>query len=318
MATATYAYSLSRADYEGRWFDIHNVLLGVCIIALIMRFYTVFLGGGWADRGQFFGEGELRPSIIDFVYNEILVSYLVIRVIIFRYNPIVYGVIVLSAFAYFTRLPLVLLFFAIFFAKYVSFKAKMWLLASVLSLSVVILYIRFGEGLLYGDTSAIFYLTYPLIGIGRLIGTSQQYDVTAFQYISLFLKPVDAILFVIDYVWRFNGELSTGRHVGIELTQFVYIQQLQGAYNAFGTVLYPFVRMAGWTVGIMMFFLFIVLQYLQYRFATQNELLSRRYIYLLLTTGLLFSWTSPFVWLAPFFFTKFKNRRTSGRAAATV
>jgi hypothetical protein len=132
--------------------------------------------------------------------------------------------------------------------------------------------------------------------------------VTALQYISLFVKPIDCILFAADYVGQRAGELSTGRHVGLELSRFVYIQPLQGAYNAFGTILYPFVLIGGWVIGPLLFVLFITFQYVQYRFVTQDEQLSRRYIYLLMITGILFSWTSPFVWMVPFLFIKVRNR----------
>jgi hypothetical protein len=292
-----------------RWLTFHNVLLAFCVAVLAMRLYTIFEGGGWADRAQFFGEGDLRPNIIDFIYNEILVNYLIVRVIAFRYNPLVYMLIVLSAFAYFTRLPLILLFFAICFSSSIHIKSKIVLGGSALILSSLLLYVRFGEDILYGDNSSIFFLTYPFVGLGRLLETPQENGVTALQYISLFIKPLDGILFVVDYVGNYAGELSTGRHVGLELSQFVYIQRLEGAYNAFGSILYPFILVAGWVVGPILFILFLIFQYLQYRFATQNEIISKRFIYLLLTTGILFSWTSPFVWLTPFLFTKIRHRR---------
>lgn len=294
---------------EGQWLTFHNVLLVFCVVVLAMRLYTIFQGGGWADRAQFFGEGDLRPNIMDFIYNEILINYLIVRVIAFRYNPLVYALIVLSAFAYFTRLPLILLFFAICFSNTINTRSKILLGGAAILLSSFLLYVRFGEDILYGENSAIFFLTYPFIGLGRLLETPQENGVVALQYISLFIKPVDAVLFVIDYVWNYAGELSTGRHVGLDLSQFVYIQRLQGAYNAFGSILYPFILIAGWIVGPILFIFFLIFQYLQYRFATQNEIISKRFIYLLLTTGILFSWTSPFVWLTPFLFTKIRHRR---------
>jgi hypothetical protein len=290
------------------WLTFHNILLAFCIGALATRLYTVVVGGGWADRAQFFGEGELRPNIFDFVYNEIMINYLILRVIAFRFSPLVFVLIILSSFAYFTRLPLILLFFAIILAKTINVKSKSFLGLTALAVSFLILYIRLGSDAIYGDNSSVFYLTYPLVGIGRLLGTTQEYDVTALQYISLFVKPIDCILFAADYVGQRAGELSTGRHVGLELSRFVYIQPLQGAYNAFGTILYPFVLIGGWVIGPLLFVLFITFQYVQYRFVTQDEQLSRRYIYLLMITGILFSWTSPFVWMVPFLFIKVRNR----------
>lgn len=286
----------------------HNLLLGFCLIVLSMRLYTIFVGGGWQDRAQFFGEGELRPNLLDFVYNEIMVNYLIVRVVAYRPSPLVYLMIVLSSLAYFTRLPLTLLFFAILFAKQIRPKTKIILSSFAALMSLMILYIRLGAGIFEGDTSAIFYLTYPMIGIGRLSGLTPGYDITFYQYISLFFKPIDSILFVIDYIGNYGGDLSTGRYVGFELSRFEYIQSLQGAYNAFGTILYPFVYIAGWYVGPVLFVLFIIFQHLQYRFATQDSSLSRRFLGLLLTTGILFSWTSPFVWMVPFLFTKVRNR----------
>ena len=286
----------------------HNLLLAFCVIVLSMRLYTVFAGGGWQDRAQFFGEGELRPNLLDFVYNEIMVNYLIMRIIAFRPNPLVYLMVILSAFAYFTRLPLTLLFFAILFAKHINVRSKIYLSVGAALLSIFVLYIRLGADIFNSETSSIFYLTYPVIGIGRLWGMTPGYDITFYQYISLFFKPVDAVLFVIDYVGNYAGELSTGRFIGFELSRFEYIQSLEGAYNAFGTILYPFVFIAGWYVGPILFVMFVIFQHLQYRFATQDALLSRRFLGLLLTTGILFSWTSPFVWLTPFLFTRVRNR----------
>ncbi|WP_206435979.1 hypothetical protein [Altericroceibacterium xinjiangense] len=291
-----------------KWATFHNLILAICIAILGLRLWTIFQGGGWADRAQFFGEGDLRPNLIDFVFSEILVNYLVVRVIAFRYSTVVYGLLVLSAFAYFTRVPLILLTVAIFFSAGITKRAKVVLGAAALSMSVLLLYIRFGEAIVYGEATATFFLTYPLIGIARLLETPQIYDPTALQYLGLFFKPLDAVLFVVDYIQQYDGELSPGRFVGIDLTRFVYIQSLQSAYNAFGTVLYPFILIAGWTIGPILFVLFIMFQYLMYKFATQSEVISRRFLYVLLTTGVLFSWASPFVWLAPLLFTKFTNR----------
>lgn len=300
---------LPAGPQASRWLTFHNLLLATCIMVLGTRFYNIFMGGGWADRAQFFGEGDLRPNIIDFVYNEILVNYLVIRVIALRFNPLVYLLLALSAFAYFTRLPLILLFFAICFSTSVNMKMKMIFGGAALIASSFLLYIRFGDEILLGENTSIFFLTYPFVGLARLLETPQEFDVTALQYLSLFFKPFDAILFVIDYVGNYEGQLSTGRHVGLDLSQFVYIQRLEGAYNAFGTALYPFILIAGWILGPILFLLFVIFQYIQYRFATQSEVISRRYLYLLMATGFLFSWTSPFVWLAPFLFTKVRHRK---------
>ena len=289
--------------------NAHHLLLSLCVGILAWRMWIVFQGGGWEDRTQFFLEGELRPNLIDFFFNELMVPYLIIHVITFRTNPLVYALLALSAFAYYTRTPLILLIAAILFTVHLPIKYKIVLGIAAFSLSGFLLYLRIGASLWYFEESAAFFFTYPFVGIGRLIETQQIFDPTALQYIGLLIKPVDAALFTVDYAQDYGGQLSPGRFVGMELTYFVYIQALQGGYNAFGTVLYPFILIAGWFAGPFLFILFVVLQYLMYRFATQNEILSRRFIYVLLGTGLLFSWTSPFVWLAPFLFTKFTNRR---------
>lgn len=305
--------SPSRKEPRGlaRWITLNNLILTISATILGLRIWTIFQGGGWGDRAQFFGEGDLRPNILDFVFTEMIVSYLVIRVIAFRYSTVVYGLLVLSAFAYFTRLPLILLFVAICFSTAITKRAKLFLGGAALATSVLLLYIRFGEAVVYGEATATFFITYPVVGIGRLLETPQMYNTTALQYLGLFFKPLDAVLFLVDYFQRLDGQLSPGRFVGIDLTRFVYIQSLQGGYNAFGTILYPFILIAGWTVGPVLFVLFVAFQYVLYKFATQSEILSRRFLYVLLSTGVLFSWASPFVWLAPFLFTKLTNRTRS-------
>ncbi|TCP29375.1 hypothetical protein [Sphingomonas sp. BK235] len=300
--------SVSPPRHGGGRLTFHNLLIAFCLIVLTLRLHTIYVGGGWQDRAQFFGEGELRPNLLDFVYNEIMVNYLILRVIAYRPNALVYAMIILSALAYFTRLPVTLLFFAILFAKQIKPRTKILMAGVAAAMSLLILYIRLGEGIFDSETSSIFYLTYPLIGLGRLWGLTPGYDITFYQYLSLFFKPLDAVLFVVDYVGNYSGELSTGRFIGIELLRFEYIQYLQGAYNAFGTILYPFIYIGGWIVGPFLFVLFIIFQHLQYRFVTQDPALSRRFLGLLLTTGILFSWTSPFVWLVPFLFAKVRGR----------
>ena len=155
MATAIHGSPPSADKSTARWLNFHNFLLALCIATLSYRLYTVIIGGGWEDRSQFFGDGEIRPNLIDFIYNEIFVNYLILRVIAFKYNPIVLLLVVLSAFAYFTRLPITLLFFAIIFSRSISFRTKLLLASISLALSFLVLYLRFGEDLLYADTSSV-------------------------------------------------------------------------------------------------------------------------------------------------------------------
>ena len=293
-----------------RWFNGHNLLLLFCVFTVGKRLVTVFIGGGWADRAQFFGEGALKPSILDFAFNEILIYYLLVRVLVGKPNPILYLTIVLSAFAYYTRVPLTLMLIALLMARRLTIRLKIMFGLGVVVLSAVVLWLRIGDYMVYGESSAMFFLTYPIIGMGRLFQLEQIYSPPPNYYLLLFFKPADAILFLVDYIQGYAGTLSVGRFAGMELSRFEYIQWLQGSYNAFGTILYPFILIAGWVVGPVLFVFFLVLQMLLYNFATQDFELSKRFMAFMLVTGLLFSWTSPFVWLTPFLFTRVMGRRS--------
>lgn len=304
----------SKTQPSGLWhafrWDFDTLVIVACSYAVFSRIFTIMSSGGWADRSQFFGDGELRPGIFDFVFNEILIYYLIIRVLIYKPSIYLYSLILLSAFAYYTRVPLILMFFALIVSNSLTLKSKITFGIGTLILSFVVLYLRIGEDLIYNEDASNFYIGYGLIGFGRVWQTTAVPDATALHYLTLFLKPLDGVVFLIDYLGGYGGELSAGRFAGVELSRFEYIQWLQGAYNAFGTVLYPFVLIAGWVVGPLLFCLFLIIQQLTYTFATQDAALSRRYLVFLLLTGTFFSWTSPFAWLAPFMYTRFRKRVT--------
>ncbi len=287
---------------------LHTFLLLFCTYVVCSRMITVILTGGWGDRTQFFVDGDLRPGMVDFLFNEVMIYYLLIRVIIYKFNPFVCLLIVGSGFAYYTRVPIILLFFALLVSARLSTRIKFWAGLATLFLSFTLLYLRIGDDLLYGDSSSVFYLTYPLIGMARVWQTTNSFDANPWHYATLVFKPLDAVMFMIDYLGMHGGQLSAGRYSGLELSQFEYIQSLQGAYNAFGSVLYPFVYIAGWRTGLPIFGVFLIAQYTLYMFATQSRTLTRRFMAFLLLTGVLFSWTSPFVWLTPLIFTRFRHR----------
>lgn len=293
-----------------RGLNIHVFLLLFCLYAVGSRLLTVASSGGWEDRTQFFIEGELRPGLVDFFFNEVMVYYLLTRVLVYRFSISVCAMLIASGFAYYTRVPIILMFFAIVLSAGIGARLKLWAGLATLVISFVLLYLRIGEDLLYSENSSIFYITYPMIGLARLLQTTQGLDVNAWHYATLIFKPLDAVMFLVDYLGMYAGQLSAGRFSGLELSQFEYIQSLQGAYNAFGSIAYPFVYVAGWAAGIPLFLLFLVGQYILYIFATQSKTLTKRFILFMLVTGILFSWTSPFVWLVPLLFTQVRGRST--------
>ena len=301
-------------DARPSFFSIHFILILFCVYAVGSRLLTVVISGGWADRSQFFVDGELRPTMVDFIFNELMIYYLLIRVIIYRFNLPICLLIVASGFSYYTRVPITLLFFAIAVSTKLDLRWKIWTGLAVIVASFSLLYLRIGDDLIYSENSSIFYLIYPMIGLARLWQTTQSIDVNAWHYATLAFKPLDAVMFLVDYFGVHGGQLSAARFSGMELSQFEYIQSLQGSYNAFGSILYPFVYIAGWVSGILIFIVFLIGQRIAYMFATQSSDISNRYLIFLLITGILFSWPSPFVWLAPFIFTRIRNRRR-GRAS---
>lgn len=279
-----------------------NALIAFSILLLGSNLARILLGRGWINRSEFFSDGEFSPTLPDFIFNEVILSFFLLYIVIIGARPIIVMIFIGSAFAYFTRAPIILMFFAIMFSPNLGFKNKLILGAVLLIFTTGILYLRVGEGIFDAEVFKLFFFTYPFVGIARLIETTASSDVNSFHIISVFLKPVDVFFFAIDYLAGLQGSLSSTRLVGAELTQFKYLPLLGNSYNAFGTVAFPFILVFGWFFGLSFFVIFIVFTYFSYWYYFRQHLVSLKLLLMILITGLLFTWASPFIWLLPLIF----------------
>lgn len=294
------------------YIDIFALSFGY--FTLIKRSIFVFLGGGLVDRTQFFIDGALKPDLFDFIFNELFIFYFLLKIIIYR--PRLYLIIplILSGFIYFNRIPFFLLGCAILCSRGIGVRLKLASLSLVTLISAFLIWIRVGADITQSITSLEFFVKYPLVGFWRLYELDASMDVTLLQIIQLIVKPIDAIFFVYEYTFAPGTNISIGRYVGGELSLFVYIQSLEGYYNAFGTILYPFIFACGWSLGLLTFSLSIIFMVFVSSLVTGDAGLALRYALFLLLSGFLLSWSSPFPWLAPMFYAHY-SRRTAVRTS---
>lgn len=293
-----------------RYFDIITKLLIIFSFYIIgKRLFYIATTDGWSDRADFFVDGVMAPVFSDFILNEVILSFFLIYIVIVGVKPVLILIFLAASLAYFNRSPLILMFCALLFSPNVSFQKKIIYGIAFFLASLFILYLRIGNDLFDFGKFSFFILTYPVVGIGRLLISDVSDSVNFFHVISLLLKPLDSVFFIVDYSFNLAGEISAARFTGLELSTFRYIPFLDNSFNAFGTVVFPFIYIFGWFFGTMLFFMFLVANYFLYRISLNSATSAKRLIFMFLLSGILFSWASPFIWVLPFFFPSHKKYR---------
>jgi hypothetical protein len=186
------------------------------------------------------------------------------------------------------------------FSPGISHRTKVKLFALSGAASLLILTIRYGGELPGIDDLMIFYIQYPFVGIGRLFVTDFDVNVNHLGALSLFFRPFGLLTFTIDYLLDLGGSLSIERYAGLLLSSVVFIPLLDNHYNAFGSVLFPYVVAYGNFFGVFVFIISISLFYFSLKLIFNNKF-AWRFLIFLAISGFLFSWNSPFIWVAPFF-----------------
>lgn len=279
------------------YFD--NLVL-ILISYLSYRMSFLIVSEAFSDRSQFFIDGVYAPNIYDMLFNEVFFSLILTLIIAgrFRWKYIIFTLI--CAVVYFTRAGIVLLYIACMVSPGVSHRNKIILFVFAGVASLLILVIRFDGELPGLDNLIMFYIKYPFVGIGRLIVTDFDSSVNHLGALSLFFRPFGVFTFTVDYLLGLDGLLSIERHAGLLLSGFIFIPLLDDYFNAFGSILFPYVVAYGLYFGIFVFFVSMALFYLSLKFISHNKFAWRFSIFLIIS-GFLFSWNSPFIWIAPFF-----------------
>jgi hypothetical protein len=297
---------------RGRCFDIATKLL-IAFSAYILgkRLFYIATTDGWSNRAAFFVDGAIAPGLPDFIFNEVVLSFFLVYIVIIGVRPVFFLIFIASSLAFFNRSPLILMLCALFFSPNISSRNKLLYGCLFFLGSLFILYLRIDNDIFDIEKLSLFFLNYPAIGIGRLFVTTASEDVNLFHVVSLLVKPFDAIFFTIDYIFNLAGEISAARFAGYELSTFRFIPFLDESFNAFGTIVFPFIYILGWFFGPIIFCLFLVGNYCMYWIALNSSSSAMRLTLMLLFSGILFSWTSPFIWVLPFFFPR--KRKTKNR-----
>ena len=215
----------------------------------------------------------------------------------------------LCSFVYFSRAPLVLLSITLLITNKIKIDTKISLVALLISLSVIILFLRFGNLSDIHRYVSEFYGNYALVGIGRLATTERNSEATHLNFLSLIYRPLDILFFPVDYFFNLAGHLSAARFAGYELNKFVYVEILGSNYNSFGTILFPYFLILGPALGFLAFCIWAIFYFFALTIWTKDTRSSLLYMLMLGVSGLLFSWCSPFIWIAPFLLRRIKLMR---------
>jgi len=280
-------------------FKFLELIIIFCIFYFLYNIYNYTVVGAWVNRGDFFNDGEFAPSLLDFIINEIIFSLVLFKIIKGEVNCLYFLFIIISALSYFTRVPLLLLAIAALVSPGLPKTLKFYIFLFSLIISFCILILRFYGNPISFNEVIIFYGKYLLVGIGALMGLRDSYEYQFIYYLPLFFRPLEVVTFTLDYIFNLGGMLSVGRYAGGILNEFSFNPLLDDYYNAFGTILYPYMIVFGPYLFFPVFFLSIAVQYIFVAFIFDRKI-AKSYILFLLISGLIFSWNSPFIWIAPF------------------
>lgn len=275
-----------------------DMLTWIVVIYLFNKLFVLVAGGAWADRSLFFNDGLYSPGVVDILINELFFTLILVMVVLGRFRWIYFVFVLIGALVYFTRSGITFFLIACMFSTGISRAAKINILIFAILSSLIILIIRFGGSLPDLNNILLFYLDYPLIGIGRLLVTDYHNAVDNLSVLTLFFRPLGIFTFSIDYFYSLGGSFSIERFAGILLSEFVYIPILGEHFNAFGTILFPYFIAFGEILGIAVFLISFILFFFTLMFLF-NIGFAVRFCLFLVISGLLFSWNAPFVWIAP-------------------
>jgi hypothetical protein len=279
--------------------EYFDLITWICVFYLFYKFSNLVTAGAWSDRALFFNDGLYSPGVVDILINELFLSLILVVVILGRFRWIYFIFVLTGAVVYFTRSGIIFFLIACMFSLGISRVVKFNILIFSVLGSILILAIRFDGNIPDLDNFLLFYVDYPLIGIGRLLVTEYHNSIDNFSSLTLFFRPLGLVTFSIDYFYSLGGAFSIERFAGILLSEFIYIPMFDEYFNAFGTILFPYFIAFGKIMGSVVFLISIALFFFSL-ILIFNTSFSVRFCLFLVFSGLLFSWNAPFIWVAPF------------------
>ncbi len=279
---------------------IERYALFFVTIYLIVLACNLYLNNAWESRAEFFEGGNYSPTILGMFINEIFLSYLMAKIIFIKFDKKYVLIFLLCSIVYYSRAPLVLLSIVLLVTNKIKNLTKICLISLLIFLSAFILYLRFGNLSDIIELAPEFYGNYPLVGIGRLLATEINPGATFANFLSLIFRPLEVLFFPADYFFNLEGHLSAARFTGYELNKFVHVEMLDSNYNAFGTILFPYFLVLGPVLGILVFCMWAIFYFFALATWSRDARSTLLYVLMLGVSGLLFSWCSPFIWIAPF------------------
>lgn len=288
---------------------IDKYVLYLIVIYLLISMCNLYLNNAWDNRADFFLKGSYSPTIFGMLVNEIFLAYLISKIIFVKFEKKYFLIFLLCSIVYYSRAPLVLLSITLLVTNKIKNNIKIILIALLIFLSTIILYLRFGN---FSDVLRQvpeFYGNYPLVGIGRLLATEVNSGATILNFIAILFRPLEIVFFPADYFFNLEGQLSAARFAGYELNKFVYVEMLDSNYNAFGTILFPYFLILGPALGTLVFCIWTIFYFFILAAWTKDTRSSLLFMLMLGVSGLLFSWCSPFIWIAPLLLQRIKLTR---------
>jgi hypothetical protein len=287
---------------------IEKYTLYIVTIYLVFLACNFYLNNAWENRADFFEGGKYSPAIFGMLINEVFLAYLMAKIIFIKFEKKYFLIFLLCSIVYYSRAPLILLSIVLLVTNKIKNSTKVFLIILLIFLSVLILYLRFGNLLDLMRQVPEFYGGYPLVGIGRLLVTELNSEATFLNFLSIIFRPLEIVFFPADYFFNLEGHLSAARFAGNELNKFVYVEILNSSYNAFGTILFPYFLILGPALGALVFCMWAIFYFLALAAWTKDTKSTLLYMLMLGVSGLLFSWCSPFIWMAPFLFGRKKTK----------
>jgi len=291
--------------------DFNKLVVQLGWVILTWRAFKLISYSAWRlDRGEFFNGGLVSPDILDMFFNEVILAYGITYILLFRFHLGFVLQAFLAGIFYFTRVPIILLGIAFLFCRFGSMRQKSAFLGLALLFSLAVLAYRVGSISVVGDHLYLFVGKYALVGVARLWVTDTVGLGEVSDLLLLLFRPLDSIFFASDFMGLSAGT-SPGRIASFALNQFQYLPSLDGSFNAFGTILFPFVYNFGFSLGAVISCFALLINYLMLSLFLRFRGIGRlnRYMSFLILSGVLFSWCSPFIWVAPYLVIGFNRGR---------
>lgn len=282
-------------------------LFPICFY-LIWRVSEIFFNGGYfGNRAEFFNGGMYSVSLLDMIINEVIVPFAIVYFLLSnsKQRGLLFLLLILVSAAFFNRVGIFLLMCYLIVADSYQLKTKFFIFMLLIVGMLLMLSIR-GVSI-FDESIILFFKDYMLVGWYRLIEDPSRIQIDDNNYLTpllLLLKPLDSFVYLLNYAGILEI-VSSAQVTSVQLNKFVYLPSLGNHYNAFGTILYPYVYILGFGFGLIVFFILNIFSFILLRAAFGVDKSTRVFLFLFIS-GVILSWSSPFFYSFVYIFIFFK------------